>query len=263
MVSFFRTGVIIAMVALFAPVILAQEDFLRGDEDTFIEYSDSVLLTKETSGGIILHSQGLGIEFQKGKNITFLRKRLLDFSGVEMKSPKEIRVVNPYFTNAKSYAYGKLNNLFILRGGFGFQNLIATKPYWGGIELRYFYIGGASIGLAKPVYLNIINLVSISPYYYEYKLTTEKYDPEEHFTDNIYGRASFTKGFSEIKVYPGIYGKVGFSFDFGTYNAVIKNLELGAMIDFFPIPIPLMAYNDKEYYFLTLFLSVSFGKRYN
>ncbi|HRZ21300.1 MAG TPA: hypothetical protein P5184_06505 [Bacteroidales bacterium] len=263
MVSFFRTGVIMVMVLLLAPALSAQEDMLRGDDDVFTEFSDSVLLTKETSGGIILHSQGLGIEFQKGKNINYFRKRLLDFSLVEMRAPKEIRVINPYFTSAKSYCYGKLNNLFILRGGYGFQHLITTKPYWGGVELRYFYIGGASVGLAKPVYLNIINLVSISQYYYEYKLTTEKYDPDEHFTDNIYGRASFTKGFNEIKVYPGIYGKVGFSFDFGTYNAVIKNLEMGAIVDFFPIPIPLMAYNDKEYYFLTLFLSVSFGKRYN
>ncbi|MDD5695052.1 MAG: hypothetical protein PHD61_07080 [Bacteroidales bacterium] len=180
-----------------------------------------------------------------------------------MRSPKEVRVVNPYFTNAKSYAYGKLNSVFVLRGGYGFQRLIATKPYWGGIELRYFYIGGVSVGMAKPVYLNIINLVSISSYYYEYKLTTEKYDPDEHFTDNIYGRASFVKGFNELKVYPGIYGKVGFSFDFGAYSTSIKNLELGAIIDVFPNPIPVMAYNDKEYYFLTLFLSVSFGKRYN
>ncbi len=263
MISYFRIGVIITLMAMTSPMLFAQVDVFQDDDDVFIEFSDSVLLTKETSGGFILHSQGLGIEFQKGKNVNFFKKRLLDFSLVEMKSLKEIRVVNPYFSNAKSYVYGKLNNLFILRGGFGFQHLIATKPYWGGIELRYFYTGGVSIGLAKPVYLNIINLVPISPYYYEYKLSTEKYDPEEHFTDNIYGRASFTKGFNEIKIYPGIYGKVGFSFNFGTYNTAIKNLELGAMIDIFPNPVPLMAYNDKEYFFLTLFISISFGKRYN
>ncbi|HNS17253.1 MAG TPA: hypothetical protein PKH94_04935 [Bacteroidales bacterium] len=263
MISFFRTGVIVVLIAICSAQLAAQQDIFRDDGEGFLEFSDSVLLTKETSGGIILHSQGFGIEFQKGKNVNYVKKRLLDFSLVDVRSPKEIRVINPYFTNAKSYAYGKLNSVFILRGGYGFQRLIATKPYWGGVELRYFYIGGASIGMAKPVYLNIINLVSISSYYYEYRLTTEKYDPDEHFTDNIYGRASFMKGFNEMKFYPGLYVKAGFSFDFGTYNTTIKNLELGAMIDVFPNPIPVMAYNGKEYYFLTLFLSVSFGKRYN
>lgn len=237
-----------------------------GDLDLDIEYddySDSVLLMKEASGGFMLHTAGWGLQFRKGKNVNAFKKRMLNIEFVELKSPKEIRVINPYFSNAKSYIYGKLNNLYVLRGGVGQHHLITSKPYWGGVELRFLYSGGVSLGLAKPIYLNIINLVSISNYYYEYELSTEKYDPEEHFRDNIYGRAAFVKGIEEIGLYPGVFGRVGFNFDFGVYNSAIKSLEFGATADFFPRPVPVMAHNDPEYYFLTLYLSINFGKRYN
>jgi hypothetical protein len=259
MKKFFLAPVVFFMVGVISHGVYAQFTY----DDPFEEVSDSVLLTREMSGGFILHSLGWGLEFRKGKNVDFNKRRMMEFDFVEMKSPKEVRVINPYFSNAKSYIYGKLNHIFILKGGIGHQRLIATKPYWGGVELRYFYMGGASLGFAKPVYLTIINLISISQYYFEYELTDEKYNPEEHFRDNIYGRASFTKGFNEIRLYPGLYGKMGFNFDFGTYSSSIKALEIGAVIDVFPNPIPVMAYNDKEYYFLTIYLSVSFGKRYN
>ena len=51
--------------------------------------------------------------------------------------------------------YGKLNYLFVLRPGIGIQNVINSKPYWGGVEIRYFYYGGLSLGFTKPVYLYV------------------------------------------------------------------------------------------------------------
>ncbi len=244
-------------------ITVSAQSYDKYDQDEFSDVSDSVLLLKEMSGGFILHSMGWGLEFRKAKNLTVFNKRFIEFDFTEMKSPKEVRVVNPYFANAKSYIYGKLNSIFLLRGGIGLQRLLNNKPYWGGVELRYFFSGGAALALAKPVYLNIINMVSISPTYFEYELTTEKYDPDKHFRDNIYGRAAFLKGINEISLYPGIYGKTGLNFDFGNYASVIKALEVGAALDVFPIAVPMMAYNDPERFFLTIYVSISFGKRYN
>jgi len=233
------------------------------DDDGLIVYSDSVLLEKEITAGFILHSSGWGLEFRKGKNVTAFKKRIWEFDFLEVKSQKEIRVINPYFSNAKSYIYGKLNNVYFLRAGWGQVYMLNSKPYWGGVEVDAFFSGGFSLGLAKPVYLNIINLVSISQYYFEYELSTEKYDPEEHFRDNIYGRAGFVKGFDQMKFYPGIYIKGGFNFEFGSYTSAIKSLEIGTTLDLFPNPIPLMAYNEPVYWFLNVYLAVSFGKRFN
>ena len=228
--------------------------------EAVIDTSKNILLLKERSFGVIFHSQGWGAKFSKGFNKSAFKKRMLVIEVVEMKSEKQIRTINPYFTNSKSYVYGKLNTVFVFRGTYGTHRLLNRKPYWGGVELRFFYMGGISLGVAKPIYLYILNP---SPVIYEYTISEEKYDPKNHFIDNIFGRAAFTKGFNELSLYPGIHGKIGLDFDFGVYRTKVKSLEIGAMIDIFARPVPIMAYNDPNYFFLTLYLNFNFGKRYN
>jgi hypothetical protein len=237
-----------------APSIAFSQDV---GSDTIL---DQVLLRKKLAGGIVLHSRGWGFQFQKGRNITYFKSIMWEVNAVSMKSPKQVRTINPYFSNAKSYFYGKMNHVFVLRGGIGFDRMLNRKPYWGGVELRLVAFGGVSLAIAKPIYLYILKFTSS---YYDYQIVIEKYDPSKHFLDNIYGRAPFSRGLGEMKFYPGVYGKVGMNFEYGQYNSKIKSIELGAVIEFFPIPVPIMALSDGNYYFLTLYINVSIGKRFN
>jgi len=222
--------------------------------------SNNILFQKEMKGGIIIHNRGFGLKFQKGRNINAFKKQFFEVEAVTMQALKQVKVVNSYYYNAKPYYFGKLNNLYIFRGGLGIEKLLNSKPYWGGVELLYNYSGGVSMGLAVPVYLSIINY---SPYSYNYTLETKRYDPEIHFQDIIYGRGPLFKGIGELGFHPGIYGKAGLNFEFGTYNTKISSLEIGAIIDVYPTGIALMAKESKSYAFLTMFFSVSFGKKYN
>ncbi len=225
-----------------------------------IDSTKNILLLKEFSGGVILHSQGWGVKVSKGYNKTAFKKRMLSIELVEIKSLKQIRTINPYFPNSRSYFYGKLNSFFVIRASYGIHRLLNRKPYWGGVEVRFVYMGGFSLGLAKPVYLYILNTNNVD---FVYTRTIEKYNPSEHFYDNIYGRGPFTKGFDDISVYPGIHAKLGLDFDYGAYSTKVKSLEIGAEIDVFPNPVPIMAFNDPNYFFLTFYLNFNFGKRYN
>lgn len=222
--------------------------------------SNNILFRKEIKGGIIVHNRGFGIKFQKVRNINAFKKQFFEIEAVTMQALKQIKVVNSYFYNAKPYYYGKLNNLYIFRGGLGIEKLLNSKPYWGGVELLYNYSCGASIGISVPIYLYIIHF---SPYSYDYTIEAEKYDPEIHFQDIIYGRGPIFKGIGEIGFHPGLYGKAGLNFEFGAYNTKISSLEIGAILDIYPTGIALMAFESKKYAFLTLFFSVSFGKKYN
>lgn len=230
------------------------------DEEFF---STEVLLKKEYYGGAFINSAGAGVEFRKGANTTYFTKWLYEFNLLELKSNRETRVYNPLFRNSRSYIYGKMNNLYVVRAGGGQQKLLNRKPYWGGVELRYFWFAGGSAGLAKPVYLYIIKELAVGQFYYEYSLVAEKYDPSKHFLDNIYGRASFTKGFNDLSFRPGVYAKGGFSFEIGRQNQKVSAVELGAAIDFFPTGVKMMALRDPERYFITFFVGYYFGKRYN
>ena len=117
--------------------------------------------------------------------------------------------------------------------------MIAAKAERGGVELRLNYTGGISLAFAKPVYLNIIHDNSNNPEVLN--LSIEKYDPEVHNIELIYGRASFTKGLSEVKPYPGLYGKLGLSFEYGSSDDDVKIIECGMTLDAYGSAIPIMA----------------------
>jgi hypothetical protein len=222
------------------------------------EEKKTALMRNEVSYGFTLHSAGFGFDFRRGKHITGYRKRMFEGELVSMKHPKEIRSVNPYFENAKSYVYGKLNQIIVLRGGIGEQKVLYSKAERTGIEIRMNYTGGLSLAFAKPIYLDVLNDATDYPYDY----MEVKYDPEKHFIDEIIGRASYFKGFGEMNVFPGLYGKMGFSFDWGTNEAGVKSIEVGVVGDIYYKEIPMMAYNENHPYYFNFYLTMLFGKKW-
>lgn len=251
-----RSIILLALLSLF-PVFSQGQAISLGD--TAI-HDAKVLYRKEKSGFIFLHTAGFGTGYRTGKHITGYKKRMFEIELTGMKHPKEIKSINPFFDNAKSYIYGKENHLIILRAGIGRQRVINSKPYWGGVELRYFYYGGLSMGFLKPVYLYIL-YETPTPYVYTYQI--ERYDPLEHYAENIFGRASFFQGFGKIKPLPGLYFKAGLNFEYGAYDETLKAIECGITVDAYPKPAPIMAFNANRNIFLSLYLSFHFGNREN
>jgi hypothetical protein len=153
-----------------------------------------------------------------------------------------------------------LNNAAFLRAGYGIQKVIFDEELPGALEIRLNFYGGASIGLLKPVYLEIYKQSIAVPDRYE--LVTEKYNPETHFIENIYGKAPFLKGINELKFNPGAYGKFGISFEYGTDQEVIRTIETGVILDFHPKPMPVMAFNTNNPLTFSFYVAVNWGKRW-
>lgn len=243
--------------------VAAQEKVIR-EEDKHLLSEDAeteILLKQEASGGLIIHSNGWGLNFRRGTHVTAKRKRIWEFEVVSMKHPKEFKSVNPYFENSKGYVYGKQNSFLLVRPGFGYQNVLFHKEdrKGGGVEVRYHYYGGLSLGFAKPVYLEILTPTLVP---FEFTLSTEKYNPNEHYIDNIYGKAPFAKGLDEIKVHPGIYVKSGFSFDYASRQDNIRSLETGIVLDAFYKKVPIMALTENKQFFLSFYVSLHFGAKW-
>ena len=214
-----------------------------------------VLLRKEQSGFFMVHTSGFGFGYRNGKHLTGYKKRMFEIELTGIRDPKEIKSTNPYIYNSTGFVYGQENSFFILRGGIGIQKIINSKPYWGGVELRYFYYGGFSLGLLKPVYLYVQSDTG-------YTTNIQKFDMSIPYED-IKGRASFFNGLTEIKPVPGIYFKTGLNFEYGSNDEILKAIEIGAAIDIYLHDIPIMAYNTNKSIFASLFLSFHFGKRGN
>lgn len=219
-----------------------------------------VLLRQEMSFGLHLHTSGFGIEFKRGRNITGYRKVIFEAQLVSMKHPKEVKQINPYFENSKSYIYGKLNTFNIIRAGVGQRNTLYSKADRTGVEVRFIYLAGLSLGITKPVYLEILS--EEPPNSGRFDIVTERYDPEKHFIDNIYGRAPFTYGLDEINFHPGGFAKIGFNFEYAPFHEDIKSIEVGAVFDAYPKKIPIMATKENKQFFLSFFITFIYGRKW-
>lgn len=224
---------------------------------------DKPLLYKhEYNIGFMPHTSGWGFNFKRQWHLTGYKKRMMEYDFTVMKHPKEVRSLNPYFENTKSFIYGKLNYVMVLRGGYGFQKVLFGKADRGAVEVRMVYSGGASLGLAKPIYLEILKQdPNGSPF--EYFTQTEKYNPEVHQLSDIFGRSSFFKGFSEIRFHPGLYVKLGLVFEYSPVDDDVKAIETGIVAEGFPDDIEIMAFNKANPGFVNFYLNFIFGKKWN
>lgn len=217
----------------------------------------NVLYRNESSFGIYGHTAGgFGLAYRRGQHVTGKRKRMLEVEAQNFKHPKEVKSVNSYFENSKGFNYGKLNSFFILRPGVGYQNILYQKSDKKSVEIRYSYFVGASLAFGKPVYLEIIR----DPQ--DEVVSTERYDPEIHTIDIIYGKAPFFKGVDKTKVFPGGYAKLALSFEYADRYNSIKAVETGLIADVYAIGLPMMAYNKKQQVFASLYLKILWGKKW-
>jgi hypothetical protein len=236
-----------------APVPVGRYSQGMGDEV-------KVLYRNEMSGGLFAHTYaGFGLNFRRAKHVTGFRKRVNEAEFTYIRHPKEVKTVNPAFDNSKGFSYGKLNSLLVLRLGTGFQNVIYSKPEKSGVEIRYVTMLGFSLGIAKPVYLEILHLTNTQN---EFTLTTERYDPSKFGINDIYGRAPYLKGFGESTLYPGAYGKLGLNFEYGSYDDDVKAIEVGVVADAYPKVIPIMANTSNRQVYIAFYIHILYGRKW-
>jgi hypothetical protein len=241
-----RKLLIIAVLLLFGINSIYAQGELTEDQKVFYR--------NEKTYGLLLNSDGFGVSYREGKRLDFLNKRLFEIDFGIIKHPKEVKLSNPYYQNAKSFVFGKLNSVFFIRGGIGHQHEIFKKADLGGVAIRYFYSAGPTIILCKPIYYKVGYIVDNEPVIKE-----EKFDISMALPQDILGRASFFKGINQIKIFPGLYTKGGFNFEYSKEDKIIHAIELGLSVNTFPKKIPIMATEDNKAIFFSLFVSYRVG----
>lgn len=219
-----------------------------------------IIYDRQFTGGFSLHSQGFGGFAQMGKYRGVKKIVLLNLDVLIMKHEKEVKSYNPVYDDSRSYVYGKMNNFYVIRPMIGKRKVLTMKERKSGVQVAYTYLFGPSLGITKPVYLEI-GYPAI-PYDY---LSVEKYDPERHFFDDIYGRASGLRGLDELSLIPGATFKFGLDFEYANVRDRLKGISVGAVLDVYPRQVPIMAEDYVEsnrQYFLTFYLNLFFGRKY-
>lgn len=232
-------------------------------------------IEKECSLGARLNTDGWSGFLELGKvqseesklSDRFYDIRLLSLELTEHKHIKETRTVNNNSglggERSSSFIYGKVNNFYALKFGYGKRRMIAGKPEPGTVSIHWIYVGGLSIGLEKPYYIkayvpqdNPGGLLVLKDIKYESD------DKASFLTKgNIVGGSGWSKGLEETKLVPGIHARTGLHFDFSTNRNTVIALETGIAAELYTRSIVLMAYQKPSALLLNGYVALQFGKR--
>lgn len=222
---------------------------VKQEEEGVLDYNKQNVL------GLQLRTNGYGVFYEMGRRKTPRWTNLYSIELTEIKHPKEEKLgsTENFFSN--SFIYGKVNNFYQLKLGFGRQYIFGQKGNKNGVAVTGSFTAGLSAGLLKPYYLQVLDsLGSEKTIKYEDDTTTFLKGP-------IMGGGGFGKGWSELKFKPGAFAKAALRFDFGRYNEAVQALEIGISVDFYSQKIPIMINNENRQLFYQGHIAFVFGRR--
>jgi hypothetical protein len=219
-----------------------------------------IVFGRQTAFGIKLSTDGYGGFIELGRMKTLRKANLYWLELGERKHAKEEKLAKSGFLgfSGNPFIYGKINNFYLAKLGFGQQVMVGNKGNKNGVAVSAIYGGGLSLGLLKPYYIEIKDPSSASNRDIKYTDTTANLflDPSI-----ILGSSGFSKGWGELKVVPGVHVRTALRFDYGRYNEMLSALEVGLNAEFYSKTIPQMVQNKERRFFFNAYAALTFGRR--
>lgn len=219
------------------------------------EEEGNLSFRKQSAFGIQLRTNGYGVFYELGKRKSVRYTNIYLIELTEIKNRKEEKIGgSQFFTN--SYVYGKQNNFYQAKIGFGQQYILGQKGNKNGVAVTASLSGGLDLGLLKPYYIDVQDASGNNK--------TIKYQDDSTLflsNGNIYGGSGFTKGWKELKIRPGIFVKSALRFDFGRYNENVQAMEIGISAEAFAQKIPVLVLIDPKQIFVQMHIAFVFGGR--
>ncbi len=215
-----------------------------------------------------LNTNGWSVYLELEKQHNEKIRNLYQFEVGEIKHPKEDKRSRtqisqgpwgPYYSNARPYVYGKRNVFYQIKLGYGQRRTIGGKGTKNGVEVSAIYMGGISIGLIKPYYLELVDSTGSDVFYAKYSP-----DNEIDFLDpnNILAGGGFKRGWNEVVFDPGLYARLGMRFDWAEFNRFVSAVEVGLSGSFYAKEVQIMVNNPGSKFFYGAYVSLLFGKRW-
>jgi hypothetical protein len=255
----------IALLLLSFTAMQAQETFQPKQLD---DPAKGIVYNKEFAVGLRMHTNGFSLGVNLGEIKTYYRTRYWHFEIGELQHPKEFRQSfdTPSTVNgriSRAFKYGKENSLLVLRAAIGEKRYFSEKAKYKGVAVGLSYEAGATLGMLKPYYLELRAGDGRASITTKYSETTAA-----RFLDiwQIQGASSWSEGLGELSLVPGAHLKAAVHFDWGAYDAYLKSIEAGVMVDAFARETPIMVETspsvENKQLFINLFLHLQFGKRW-
>jgi hypothetical protein len=222
---------------------------IKQEEEGVLAYS------KQNIYGLQFRTNGYGLFYEKGVMKSTRVTNLYHIGFDETKSPKEEKFPTEGIFFGNPYVYGKINNFYQLKLGFGQQYILGNKGNKNGVAVAAVYHGGLSLGLLRPYYIEVAEANGSS------KFIKYEDDKTKFLSDSIIASGGLSRGWGEIKMKPGAYIKTGLRFDYGRYNEMVSAIETGIVVEYYASKIPILARQKDKNFFIQGYVSVALGRR--
>lgn len=208
---------------------------------------------KQSAFGLQLRTNGYGFFYELGRARTPRFTNIYSIEFTETKDPKEHKESGSGGFLGNPLIYGKINNFYQAKLGFGQQYLFGNKGNKNGIAIMGLYQAGLAFGFLKPYYVTI----------YDNNIERDiKYDDDNNlFLEQAQSGSGFSKGWNDLKFEPGVFVKGALRFDFGRFNEQIQAIQIGLSLEAYNKKIPIMALNEGDRLFFQGHLAFVFGRR--
>ncbi len=223
-------------------------NLIREEEEGVIAYKKSFVF------GAKLVSDGYGVFFEVGRASSVKKSTLFQLEISERKHVKEDKQSNPY-VNSIPFIYGKENFFYPVKLGVQQQILLGNKSNKNGVSITGNYGGGVALALLRPYYVEVQKGNDLV--YIKYNSP----DSSQFLNGPFVGGPTFGKGWSELTVTPGLYGKAAVRFDYGAYNEIVSAIEVGITGEFYTKKIPIITQIPQKQFFFSAYFAILFGKR--
>ena len=156
---------------------------------------------KSTVFGLKLTTDGYGAFFEVGRASSVKKALLFQLDSSERKHPKEEKLSSLY-SQSIPFVYGKINNFYPVKLGVQQQILFGNKSNKNGVSVTGNVGGGLSLALLRPYYVQINTGNDLK--YVKYNSP----DSLDFLGGAIFGGPTLSKGWNEMTVTPGVYGKL-------------------------------------------------------
>lgn len=223
------------------------------------EEEGALVFQKQSMFGFHFNTDGFGVMFEKGKYKTLKKTNIWWVGLSERHHPKEEKVTTlaALFNGSNPYKFGKQNNFYSLKIGFGQQRMLGSKAPKNGVAVSAVYGGGLTLGMLRPYYLQVI-------YPTTGQINDVKYTGNDSVflnAANIVGAGPLGKGFNEMQFVPGVNLRGGFRFDYGRLRDLVSVIEVGLNVEWYSQKMPIMLLNRERQLFFNAYVNIAFGSR--
>ena len=228
-------------------------EIIRQEEEGIITYRKHFVF------GAKLTTDDYGGFFEKARAKTLKKGMLYQLEITERKHPKEEKIQSAIAYNSYPFVFGKMNFFYPVKLGVQQQILLGNKSNKNGVSITGNFGGGITLGLLRPYEVQIQDSLGQLKYI-TYETDSLAY-ADAYLHGAIISGPSLGRGWSKLKLRPGVYAKAAVRFDYGQYNEMVNALEIGIAGEFYAKKIPQMVYNKQKQFFFSAFVAIVLGKR--